>query len=470
MSTLKITGKDLIGFGMEPGRAMGKTLDMVRKEFKHSTLDNVETLCKNVLENPEAYRMDSHWGEIAELLSPSRIDVPIDDEIVELEDGGVECSVYGREGIEKGAFDQIQMASMLPIAVRASLMSDGHQGYGLPIGGVLATDNAVIPYGVGVDIGCRMALTMYDLPESWIHSNKKRLRKSLMDGTFFGKGVQNDKGVDHDVLDRAEFNEIDLIKSLKDKARLQLGTSGSGNHFVSWGVVELTDIDNEFGLPLGEYVAILTHSGSRGLGARIAHTYTEIAMDRCKLPADAKHLAWLDLNSAEGQEYWLAMNLAGDYASACHDEIHKRLAKDMGIKAVAKVENHHNFAWKEMLNGKEVIVHRKGATPAGKGVLGVIPGSAIHPGYIVRGRGNEDSIFSASHGAGRALSRTKAKAKFTRKGTGDLMKENGVLMIGGGTDENPFAYKDIEKVMASQVDLVDVLGTYTTKVCRMAND
>ncbi|MDG1949345.1 MAG: RtcB family protein, partial [bacterium] len=406
--------------------------------------------------------------------------VPVDDEIIPLEDEGVECSIYGKEGIEQGAIRQMELASMLPVAVKASLMADGHVGYGLAIGGVLATDNAVIPYGVGVDIGCRMALTMYDLPETWINSNKKRLRKSLMDGTFFGKGVQNDTSVDNEVLDRAEFNEIDLIKPLKDKARLQLGTSGGGNHFVSWGIVELTDPDNEFDLPLGKYVAILTHSGSRGLGARIAHTYTQIAMDKCKLPADAKHLAWLDLNSAEGQEYWLAMNLAGDYASACHDEIHKRLAKDMGIKAVAKVENHHNFAWKEMLNGKEVIVHRKGATPAGEGVLGVIPGSAIHPGYIVRGKGSEDSIFSASHGAGRALSRTKAKAKFGdnenpdmaggKKAMKRLLQSEGVLMIGGGLDEHPFAYKDIEKVMASQVDLVEVLGTYTTKVCRMAND
>ena len=469
MSTLKITGKDLIKFGMEPGRVMGKTLDMVRKVYKHSNVENVEVIVADVLANPDTYKKDEHWGEIAEMLNPSFV-VPIDDEIVELEDDGVECSVYGREHIEAGAFDQIQIASMLPVAVRAALMPDAHQGYGLPIGGVLATDNAVIPYGVGVDIGCRMALTMYDLPESWINSNKKKLSDSLRKNTFFGTGVENDKNLDNPILERSEFNEIDLIKPLKDKARAQLGSSGGGNHFVSWGVVELTDPENDMGLPLGKYVAILTHSGSRGLGARIAHTYTQIAMDKCKLPADAKHLAWLDLDSAEGQEYWLAMNLAGDYASACHDEIHKRLAKDMGIKPVAKVENHHNFAWKEVLDGKEVIVHRKGATPAGEGVLGVIPGSAIHPGYIVRGKGNTDSIFSASHGAGRALSRTKAKEKFTRKGTGELMKEHEVLMIGGGTDENPFAYKDIKKVMASQVDLVEVLGTYTTKVCRMAND
>lgn len=469
MAGLKITGHDLIRFGMEPGKAMGKTLDLVRKAYKHSTVENVEVIVADVLANPDAYKSDSLWSDVAELLNPT-IAVSIDDEIVELEDEGVECTVYGREGIEQGALRQMELASMLPIAVKASLMSDGHQGYGLAIGGVLATDNAVIPYGVGVDIGCRMALTMYDLPDSWIDSNKKLLRKSLMDGTFFGKGVNNSVSLDNPILERSEFQEIELIKSMKDKARAQLGTSGSGNHFVSWGVVELTDPENDLGLSTGKYVAILTHSGSRGLGARIAHTYTEIAMNKCKLPKQAKHLAWLDLDSAEGQEYWLAMNLAGDYASACHDEIHKRLSAAMGIKPIAKVENHHNFAWKEQIDGKEVIVHRKGATPAGKGVLGIIPGSAIHPGYIVRGRGNVDSINSASHGAGRAMSRTQANSKFTKKGTQELLKENGVLMIGGGTDEHPMAYKNIETVMASQVNLVDVLGTYMTKVCRMASE
>ena len=479
MSTLKITGKDLIKCGMTPGRAMGKTLDMVRKVYKHSTLDNVETLVVNVLANPDAYKQDVHWGEVAELLNPTFI-VPIDDEIISLEDDGVECSVYGKEGIEKGAFDQIQIASMLPIAVKSALMPDAHAGYGLPIGGVLATDNAVIPYGVGVDIGCRMALTIYDLPETWISSNHKKLTDSLRKNTFFGKGVANDTLIENDVLDRPEFREVPLVKSLKDKARAQLGTSGSGNHFVSWGLVELTDPNHEMGLPAGNYVAILTHSGSRGLGARIAHTYTQIAMEKCKLPNAVKHLAWLDLDSSEGQEYWLAMNLAGDYASACHDEIHKRLAKTMGISPVAKVENHHNFAWKENLDGKEVVVHRKGATPAGKGVLGIIPGSAIHPGYIVRGKGNIQSINSASHGAGRAMSRTKARDTFVsgisldtgagKKGMKKFLQTQGVSMIGGGLDEHPMAYKDIEKVMNYQQELVDVLGKYTTKICRMADE
>jgi tRNA-splicing ligase RtcB len=207
------------------------------------------------------------------------------------------------------------------------------------------------------------------------------------------------------------------------------------------------------------------------LGATVANTYTKIAMQNTKLPKEAKHLAWLDLNTQEGQEYWIAMNLAGDYASACHHEIHKRLSKELGIKEVARIENHHNFAWKETLSdGKEVIVHRKGATPAGKGVLGIIPGSMVHQGYIVRGKGDFDSINSASHGAGRAMSRKRAKETFTGSEVKKMLNEYGVTLIGGGIDEAPMAYKNIDTVMNFQKDLVDVLGSFTPKVVRMAKD
>lgn len=187
-----------------------------------------------------------------------------------------------------------------------------------------------------------------------------------------------------------------------------MGTSGSGNHFVEFGIIELNDA-NTLNMPAGNYVALLSHSGSRGLGANIAQHYTKLAMEVCKLPREAQHLAWLDLNSAEGQEYWLSMSLAGDYAKACHDRIHINLSKALGIKRAVTIENHHNFAWKEVLEGKEVIVHRKGATPAHAGELGIIPGNMTDAGYLVRGKGILESLNSASHGAGRAISRSKAK-------------------------------------------------------------
>jgi tRNA-splicing ligase RtcB len=170
-------------------------------------------------------------------------------------------------------------------------------------------------------------------------------------------------------------------------------------------------------------------------------------------------------------EYWLAMNLAGDYASACHDQIHLRLGKALGEKPLAKIENHHNFAWKETLaDGTEAIVHRKGATPAGKGVYGIIPGSMTAPGYIVRGTGQVGSINSASHGAGRAMSRRKALESITNHTLKETLKQHGVTLMGGGLDEAPIAYKDIEQVMSYQGDLVDVLGTFQPRIVRMEGD
>ncbi|HEX8658592.1 MAG TPA: RtcB family protein, partial [Hymenobacter sp.] len=181
-----------------------------------------------------------------------------------------------------------------------------------------------------------------------------------------------------------------------------------------------------------------------------------------------QHLAWLGLDTEAGQEYWAAMSLAGDYASACHAQIHQRLAKALGERPLAKVENHHNFAWKERLaDGCQVVVHRKGATPAGQGVLGIIPGSMTAPGFIVRGRGLPESLASASHGAGRLMSRTRAKAELTESGVRKHLAEHGIELIGGGLDEAPMAYKDIHTVMASQRELVEVLGSFTPKIVRM---
>jgi len=206
------------------------------------------------------------------------------------------------------------------------------------------------------------------------------------------------------------------------------------------------------------------------MGAGIAAHYTRVAKELCKLPAEAQNLAWLSLDNAEGQEYWLAMNLAGDFASACHHHIHKRIAKALGEKPAAMVENHHNFAWKEIHDGREVIVHRKGATPAGKGVLGVIPGSMTAPGFIVRGTGVVESISSASHGAGRTMSRTRAKEMIDPAQVKQHLQQHGIDLIGGGLDEAPMAYKDIATVMNSQRELVEIIGSFTPKVVRMCGD
>jgi tRNA-splicing ligase RtcB (3'-phosphate/5'-hydroxy nucleic acid ligase) len=354
--------------------------------------------------------------------------------------------------------------------VAGALMPDAHQGYGLPIGGVLATKNAVIPYGVGVDIGCRMCLTLYDLPVTMLDGSKEALKKMLVNNTQFGTAVFK-RSKDHEIFQRSEFAEIKIARETKDRAWKQIGTSGGGNHFVEFGIVEILTTVNEHNLAPGKYLALLSHSGSRGLGATIAGHYTKIAMEKCKLPQEAKHLAWFDLDTEAGQEYWLAMNLAGDYASACHHQIHERMAIGLRATPLAMIENHHNFAWKEKdVLGNEIIVHRKGATPAGKGVLGIIPGSMASPGFIVRGKGLAASINSASHGAGRQMSRTKAKEILLPGDVNKMLKQAGVELIGSGLDEAPMAYKDIHKVMDAQQDLVEVLGSFMPQIVRMCGD
>lgn len=461
---MNLTGNDLINIGFTQGKALGLALDIFEKDYLILTNEQKLSLLKEVLENPSAYLTDAKLSIIeTELLKP------VDDTIA-LNAEGKHYQIYGAEAIEEGALRQMQIAMKLPVTVAGALMPDAHQGYGLPIGGVLATHNAVIPYGVGVDIGCRMCMTIYDLPASMLENRKEDLKKMLVNNTQFGQATFK-KPKDHEIFERSEFKELTIVREMKDRAWKQIGTSGGGNHFVEFGLVEIQQPINEFNLPVGNYVAVLSHSGSRGLGANIARHYTHVAMDICKLPQEAKHLAWLDLATAAGQEYWLAMNLAGDYASACHHQIHERMAIGLRETPLAMIENHHNFAWKEKdEQGNEVIVHRKGATPAGAGVLGIIPGSMATPGFIVRGKGLAASINSASHGAGRLMSRTKAKETILPGHVNKFLKQAGVELIGSGLDEAPMAYKNIHQVMASQKDLVEVLGSFMPKIVRMCGD
>jgi tRNA-splicing ligase RtcB len=451
-----IDGKFMIQLGFKPGKILGETMKVINSiNLDH---DSKIVMLKKFLLNP-LDMVNTELGSIA-LLTIPKLEINFKVNLVDKKP----YTIYGKDNIEKGAFDQMDLASMLPISVLGSLMPDSHQGYGLPIGGVLATNNAIIPYGVGVDIGCRMALTIYDINPSYLEGMKDKLSKVLVENTRFGTGCEFENPIEHEVLENQLFDEIKLIKDLKTRAAKQIGTSGSGNHFVEFGIVELTNNDIA---PIGKYIGILSHSGSRGFGARIADYYTKVAIQSCILPKEAKHLAYLSLDSEAGQEYWLAMNLAGEYAKACHDQIHKRLSKALGWKEVAKIENHHNFAWKETYNNQELIVHRKGATPAGKGVLGIIPGSMATTGFIIKGKGNVDSLNSAAHGAGRAMSRTKALNTFTKSALKKILKDNNVTLIGGALDEAPMAYKDIHTVMSEQKDLVDIQGTFTPRIVRM---
>jgi len=352
-----------------------------------------------------------------------------------------------------------------------ALMPDAHVGYGLPIGGVLATDDAVIPYAVGVDIACRMKMTVLDLPVRALTDEQPLLKSAIERETRFGMGATFKQKRQHDVMD-LDWRVTDLTTRLKDRAWAQLGTSGTGNHFVEFGL--LTVADESVGLPTGEYLALLSHSGSRGTGAQIAQHYSRLARKRHpELPKELAHLAWLDLSSEPGQEYWAAMELMGRYAAANHALIHAHIARTLGADVRLDLENHHNYAWRErhrLPDGteREVIVHRKGATPAGKGVLGIIPGSMATPGYVVRGKGVAASLNSAAHGAGRRMSRTQAKREFDWRTAQAFLRERNVTLLSAGLDEVPMAYKDIDEVMAAQQDLVEPLARFDPRLVKMA--
>ncbi|MCF7766032.1 MAG: RtcB family protein [Verrucomicrobia bacterium] len=372
--------------------------------------------------------------------------------------------------LEEEAVLQMERACLLPVAVSGALMPDAHIGYGLPIGGVLATENSVVPYAVGVDIACRMKMTVLDLPIRELERKRERFVGAIEKETRFGIGSHFRERRHHPVLD-ADWNVSPVTRSNRDRAWSQLGTSGSGNHFVEFGLFEAQEEIR--GLPPGQYLALLSHSGSRGTGAAVCDHYSKLALRlHPELPRELSRLAWLQLDEPEGREYWEAMELMGLYAAANHALIHRHVAAHLGAGVLLDLENHHNFAWKEThrIGGvdREVIVHRKGATPAGTGTLGIIPGSMAAPGFVVRGRGHPDSLNSAAHGAGRVMSRKVACQRFGWDEVKRVLQKKGVRLISAGLDEVPMVYKDIHRVMEAQGDLVEVIGRFDPKLVKMA--
>jgi len=401
MGNNKLRGKDLRKIKYTDNTAISLAIDITSKFYKHNTKQEKLNKLTDILDNPESYLDDKLFYLLAEELSDF-VEEDVQEEI-NIPSEGKSFASFGKVLIEESAYDQMSQAMRLPVAMRGALMPDAHHGYGLPIGGVLATHNQVIPYAVGVDIGCRMSLTLYDIDARYLKKNSYSFVKSIKDNTNFGTGGVLDKSQSHPIIDRDEFSLIPILKNLRGKAAKQ----------------------------------------------------------------QVKHLAWLDLDDDLGKEYWAAMNFAGDYATACHDQIHKHVTSPLGIKPIAKIENHHNFAWKELYGKEELIVHRKGATPAAKSDYGIIPGSMTSAAFLVRGKGNESSLCSASHGAGRRLSRSKTKQSYTMSELRKTLKKEQITLMGGGVDEAPIAYKNITKVMSYQNDLVDVIGKFYPKIVRM---
>jgi tRNA-splicing ligase RtcB len=456
--------KKLLQLGL-PGDCVPQAIQAIQAAAQGAERENPKKVIPQLLAAPASYLGSPVWGELAAAVERSQQTVPVEP---------IGYLTWG-EGLEEAAHQQMRNACQLPVARAAALMPDAHVGYGLPIGGVLATENSVVPYGVGVDIACRVKLSITDLDVAILEENEasrcRELDRALEKGTLFGAGQQFRDPFHHPVMDE-DWSITAVTNEMRDRAWKQLGSSGSGNHFVEWGIVELPQ--EELGLKAGRYVGLLSHSGSRGAGARVCQRYTDIAQQRApyaiKNDPHLRHLAWLDLDTEAGQEYWAAMNLMGRYAAANHEIIHRNVARWAGAQVLAGVENHHNFAWRETHGDREWIVHRKGATPAGRGDLGIIPGNMADTCYLVRGRGHAPSLNSASHGAGRRMSRTHARKQFRWSDWRDHLTAQRVRLLAGGLDEVPGVYKDIREVMASQTDLVETWGTFQPRIVMMCGD
>ncbi|WP_420454988.1 RtcB family protein [Rubrivirga sp.] len=475
-----IDGHTLLARGWPSGPLIGRALALAESQQAAGLPESdVLALLDLVHADPVAILAGQPGFELAQAIAEDRRapEAPV------VRNAPGDFPIWGRELIDDGAVRQMHDAMRLPVTVAGALMPDAHIGYGVPIGGVVALDNAVAPYMVGVDIACRMMLSVYPADAlAYLGDRRDALKRAMRGETRFGIGARFKPGDrrQHAVLDDPDWDATPLLQSLKDKAAAQLGTSGTGNHFVDAGRLDVgPEGAAALAIPEGEYLAVLTHSGSRGVGATIADRYSKRARTETPLPRELQALAWLGLDTELGQEYWTSMELAGRFASACHHTIHDALAAALGVERVAHVENHHNFAWRETheVEGadgqpsvREVVVHRKGATPAGDGVLGVVPGSQGHPSYVVRGLGAAASLSSASHGAGRQMGRKQAIRTLDRAERDAWLEAAGVELLGSGMDEAPQAYKDIDEVLALQADLAVPVARFDPEVVLMASD
>lgn len=382
----------------------------------------------------------------------------------------------GKIQFDSATLDQFKQALSMRPVIGGAEMPDGHYGYGVPIGAVVATKGAIFPSYVGVDISCRMTATVLDMTVNDFMRDRKHIMGAMIASSKFGpQGYGRGELKEHAVMDNPLWNQLPYLRGLKEKAHSQLGTSGGGNHFFDAMIMEL--VRPVSWLPQGkvgdEFVVIVTHSGSRNVGKATEEYYDALAVaeTNAKYSKVPKGYAWLDINGEAGQEYVAAMTLMGKYAQACHHIIHDTFLAKSGLKMLAQVENQHNFA--EILPDG-TIIHRKGATPAGIGQVGIVPGSCLGTSFIVEGLGNPDSYCSSSHGAGRAKSRSKAKddiREMGRKVFEQAMKKADILHFGIADDETSFAYKDPEEVMALQDGVVcNVVARMKPKIVVMGEE
>lgn len=336
------------------------------------------------------------------------------------------------------------------------LCADGHLGYAQPVGGVIAYKDQVSISGVGFDIGCGNMAVRLDTPYNKIKDRVEVIARDIEKQVSFGLGRVNNTQVEHELFDDKELWKAAGTNNYKDLAVSQLGTVGSGNHYV--------DIfEDEEGC-----VWIGVHFGSRGLGHKSASKYLRKAGGKDGMDVAP---ALVDIDSELGQKYIHAMELAGQYAYAGREWVVETVRKIIGGRITEKVHNHHNYAWVEEHFGEKYFVVRKGATPAFPGQKGFVGGSMGDEAVIIEGVDSEQSkknLYSTVHGAGRLYSRSQAKKTFDRETMDDWLRDKGVYLVGGDLDESPMAYRRLHEVLEHHDGTIKVLRRLKPKIVLMA--
>jgi tRNA-splicing ligase RtcB (3'-phosphate/5'-hydroxy nucleic acid ligase) len=396
---------------------------------------------------------------------------------------GKQVRIFGQH--EPGTLDQLH--DVASRAQRAALMADGHKGYVMPIGGVAAYRDQVSVVGVGFDIACGNAAIRTNLKLEDFGSDQDEIGRALnlfahdiQENVSFGIGRKNranDAPVDHALFESAVWDAVPEKHrvQLREKAREQLGTVGSGNHYVD------VFVDEEGSIWVG------VHFGSRGFGHSVASAFLALSQNAEWGARVPEREVLLSLQEAVGHDYWHLMNLAGEYAYAGREWVARKVVEILGGKELELVHNHHNFAWREQHEGEEYIVVRKGATPAFPGQKGFVGGSMGDDAVIVRGAAannvdQKDALYSTVHGAGRVMSRTAAAGSRFKKGRGgprgaishEMMhtwvREKGVILRGGGRDDSPHVYRRLPEVLAAQGDTIEVVHTLRPLIVVMAGE
>jgi tRNA-splicing ligase RtcB len=367
---------------------------------------------------------------------------------------------------DESALSQIKTCAKT--ADKVALMADHHKGYAVPIGGVVAYKHSISPSGVGFDIACGNKAVLTDMPGSALQANIRQIMDDVWQTISFGVGRRNAEQVDHTLFDSPAW-KCEAAAPLKEMARGQLGTVGSGNHYVDL----FTDGQDR--------VWIGVHFGSRGLGHKIATWFLKKAGAKDGMDVDP---CVIDATSDLGDQYIKCMHLGGEYAYAGRDWVCGKVAQLLGASILEEVHNHHNFAWRESHSGEDYWVVRKGATPAFPGQKGFVGGTMGETSVILEGVENDEakhSLYSTVHGAGRAMGRMEAKGKVDRR-TGEVLrpgkvtqemmsgwlKRANVELRGAGLDESPDCYKRLPDVLAAHGNSIRILHTLTPVGVAMA--